>query len=953
VSKSTFETKRLWRLSQVIIGAAVLSLAAVKPAMAAGVVATPANNFLNSIGVNIHDDQIQDDSSYTAPFQYSAIRNARAGLRRSAGQVTLHNATKVAGVYPGVMFNILFYGGTDIPTDISDAKTDQAAGALLSIEGPNEPNNQPFTYDGALGGGITGTSTWLPVAEFQRDVYAAVKADPVLGTAGANIPVFTISEPGAEADNVGLQFLTIPAGSGLSMPDGTKYADYANVHNYTSLNADNNTWNNASPNEPGPSDGMASEYFGFTWLKGYAALPLGSTPIPMVSTEFGGTTSSSDTSSPLTQDQQGKLALNQFCSQFKRGFKYSFWYEMRDNEGGNAGFGLFDSSNNPKLAGTYLHNLNTILADESSFTPGSLNYTIPSEPATVHDMLLQKTSATGTFYLVVWDDRPVAEGTDPVTVNLGGTYAVSEYDPTVGTSATSLGNISSVSLTLSDHPVILAISAISQIPPVPTGLTATPGNAQVSLSWMASSGALNYNVLRSTTSNGTYTIISMNQSSTSFVNTGLTNGTTYYYEVNAVNSSGTSANTSPVSATPSGGSNLPAGQTDMDIGGSLPAGTGNDSGGVYTLTGGGANIWGTSDQFNYVYQRGSNDETIVTRVTGLSGTNLNASAKAGIMFRDSTAANAIFVDVDYLPSSTGVGRVEFLYRAATGASASYVPGINVNVAPLSKSKPVWLKLVKSGTTYTAYYSTSVTTPTTWTLVNSTTPSVTVSMTNNSSYLTGLDVCSLNNGTSVTGTFDNVSMLPTGKTDVDIGGSLPAGSGNYINGVYTLTGGGSDIWGTADQFNYVYQSGSGDETLIARVTGLSGTSLNANAKAGIQFRDSTATGAIFVDVDYEPTGGGHVEFLYRSSTGAAASYVPGVNVGVAAPSTTTPVWIKLVKSGTTYTGYYSTSVTTPTWNLIGSITVSMTNNSSYLTGLDVCSHNSNTALVMGTFDNISP
>jgi hypothetical protein len=62
----------------------------------------------------------------------------------------------------------------------------------------------------------------------QRDLYRAVKSDPVL----AKYPVWSISEGGAEKDNVGLQFLTIPAGAGTVMPEGTRFADFANVHNY-------------------------------------------------------------------------------------------------------------------------------------------------------------------------------------------------------------------------------------------------------------------------------------------------------------------------------------------------------------------------------------------------------------------------------------------------------------------------------------------------------------------------------------------------------------------------------------------------------------------------------------------------------------------------------------------------------------------------------------------------
>src|ERR1700689_2904449 len=44
----------------------------------------------------------------------------------------------------------------------------------------------------------------------------------------------------------------------------------------------------------------------------------------------------------------------------------------------------------------------------------------------------------------------------------------------------------------------------TQVPPAPTGLVATAGNAQLSLSWTASSGATSYNVQRSTTSGNNY-----------------------------------------------------------------------------------------------------------------------------------------------------------------------------------------------------------------------------------------------------------------------------------------------------------------------------------------------------------------------------------------------------------------------------------------------------------------
>lgn len=88
-------------------------------------------------------------------------------------------------------------------------------------------------------------------------------------------------------------------------------------------------------------------------------------------------------------------------------------------------------------------------------------------------------------------------------------------------------------------------------PPAPTGLTATAGNNQVTLSWTASSGATSYNVYRGTSAGGeSTTAIATGIATTSYTNTGLANGTTYYYKVTAVNASGTSGYSNEASATP-------------------------------------------------------------------------------------------------------------------------------------------------------------------------------------------------------------------------------------------------------------------------------------------------------------------------------------------------------------------------------------------------------------------
>ena len=245
-------------------------------------------------------------------------------------------------------------------------------------------------------------------------------------------------------------FLTITAGAATVMPIGTKYADYANTHNYVTDVWHDQAWNAGDPTLLGMWDGLAAEY-GVTWSKnypGYSNAQLQT--LPRVTTETGWGISGADA---LTEVQQGKLLLDVYLAQFKRGWRYTFIYQMCDVEGATrtaSDFTMWTMT-------PYIHNFRTILADKLTITPGTLNYAILGEPATVHDFLMQRSD--GTFYLAVWDERSTAVA-DSVTVSLGETHAsVKVYDPTIGTAAVqTLSNVSSVPLTLSDHPLILAIS---------------------------------------------------------------------------------------------------------------------------------------------------------------------------------------------------------------------------------------------------------------------------------------------------------------------------------------------------------------------------------------------------------------------------------------------------------------------------------------------------------------
>lgn len=138
-----------------------------------------------------------------------------------------------------------------------------------------------------------------------------------------------------------------------------------------------------------------------------------------------------------------------------------------------------------------------------------------------------------------------------------------------------------------DDIIVSTISGGSPtVPSAPTGLSATAGNGQVTLSWNTVSNATSYNVKRSTTSGSNFTTIG-STGSTSFTDTTVTNGTTYYYVVTAVNSAGESAPSSQVSAKPQGGSGgTPGNNLEGYVGfATLNGGTTGGAGGrVVTVT---------------------------------------------------------------------------------------------------------------------------------------------------------------------------------------------------------------------------------------------------------------------------------------------------------------------------------------------------------------------------------
>ena len=406
----------------------------------AGLPAISNAAFLSSLGVNTHVSQGYDPNSYLEPLKYLGVRNIRDSWLNLPGLNMLHEKA-------GVQVDLL---GNDVKYLVRAAKPLATAGTLLAVEGPNEPNNFTITYNGKEGGGTT--KSWLPVAELQRDLYSAVKNDAEL----KQYPVFHVSEGGAEVDNVGLQFLTIPAGAKTLLPQDTQFADYANPHNYVCGvrigYVDNQAWQAADPTLNGYWDGLYGEY-GTTWKRhfaGYSNAELEA--LPRVTTETGW-----DAPTVGEERTQGIVLVNTYLAQFKRGWRYTFIYQLGEGEGGGGSQGLFHKDWTPKLAATYIHNLTAILDDRVAqpTTPGNLNYLIPNQPSVVHDLLLQRSD--GVFQLAIWGEG--VSGKNDITVNLGGNReTVKIYDVTAGKEPVQiLQNVTSVHLTMTDHAMIVEV----------------------------------------------------------------------------------------------------------------------------------------------------------------------------------------------------------------------------------------------------------------------------------------------------------------------------------------------------------------------------------------------------------------------------------------------------------------------------------------------------------------
>jgi hypothetical protein len=564
----------------------------------------------------------------------------------------------------------------------------------------------------------------------------------------------------------------------------------------------------------------------------------------------------------------------------------------------------------------------------------------------------------------------------------------------------------------------------------PNSLTMTQGTSGTSTITVSPQSGFNGSVSLSASGLPSGVTASFNPVSTastsSLTLTASSTATTGTVTITVTGTSGNLTNTAPVSLTVRLASTLPPSWTDGDIGSTGVAGSASYANGVFTVNGAGSQIYGTADEFHFVYQSLSGDGTVVARVVSLQGG--SGYVSAGVMIRntlDTGSANAKTADW------AAFGGIYFDVRTTAGGSTSEPGGVSATL-------PYWVKVSRSGNTFSSFastdgvnwvqvgtsqtitmgqsvymglavnsgsaaalatatfdnvsVSTTVAPPPSFSL--STSPSsvtitqggngtstITVTPQNGFTGNVSLSATGLPSGVTasfnpvstastssltltanstattgtititVTGTSGNLTntapvsltvrlapTLPPFWTDGDIGSTGVTGSASYANGVFTVAGGGTQIYGTADEFHFVYQSLSGDGTVVARVVSLQGGS--GYVSAGVMIRNTLDTGSANAKTaDWAAFGG--IYFDVRTTAGGSTSEPGGV-------SATLPYWVKVSRSGNTFSSFASTDGVN--WVQVGT-SQTITMGQSVYVGLAVNS-GSAAALATATFDNVS-
>ena len=372
---------------------------------------------------------------------------------------------------------------------------------------------------------------------------------------------------------------------------------------------------------------------------------------------------------------------------------------------------------------------------------------------------------------------------------------------------------------------------------------------------------------------------------------------------------------------------LPRGWQSSDVGPVGEPGITTFDGTTFSVSGSGRDIWSTVDEFHYAFTFASGDFDVIARVGAVQ--DVNQWTKAGLMIRESLGAGARHASVFVTP--TTVKGIAFQRRPTTDGGSLSTPGP-------SMTAPVWLRLSRAGNAVSAYWRSGATGA--WMLIGTQ-----MFADLNDGLQVGLAVSSHVHGTLARAAFDHVDVSaaggsPSGWTSEDVGAVSAAGSSTVLDdGTATVTGSGADIWATADEFHWAYQTVSGNFSIEALVDSVQ--NVNSWVKAGLMIRANHSPGSPHASLFATPTTAKGVAFQGRETEGGISTQQSSVP---AAPA----VWIRLTREGDTIEGYLRKSRTDP-WQNFGRFVLTGLPDT-VLVGLAVSSHVDGT-LATAHFSNI--
>jgi hypothetical protein len=355
-------------------------------------------------------------------------------------------------------------------------------------------------------------------------------------------------------------------------------------------------------------------------------------------------------------------------------------------------------------------------------------------------------------------------------------------------------------------------------------------------------------------------------------------------------------------------SGLPAPWTNRDIGSPSRTGSASEAGGTFTVTGGGADIWGTSDQFHFVSQPMQGDVEVIARVASLQYA--APWSKAGVMIRESLAANSRHAFV--LASGTqGWG---FQRRLSTGGTSYHDAG------PTGRA-PGWVRLVREGNLFSAYRSSD---GTNWSLMGTDTINM------GSTVYVGLAVTSHNTTATADATFTNVTAraATTGSNQPPtVSISAPADNASFTApATFVLTATASDTDGTITkvdllQGTQLLKSDTSDPYSVSVTLSTAGT-YSFTAVATDSDGETTTSSPVSVTVggstNQPPT-------VSLTSPSAGATFTAPASVAIAATAADSDGTVSRVDfyQGTTLLGSDTTSPYGYTWSNVAAGSYSIT------------------------------